>query len=245
MENRIIGPLTVEMQKQWDIYVEKNRPVDGLELLSYGVSINGEPKKLPQVRKHIIVSAGHSTKKGEDNGAQGNGYSEGHENARIRKRVVEILKSKYNVQAIIDEDFSELKKSIHTFTTLIKSKKYRESEVIAFEIHFNASANKDANGVETVIPSEYTESELKLAHEMSLAISDVMKIRLRGTTGGMKGVITEAYSRAKRLGWMRIPAQNVLLELCFITNEEEMNKYSKNFENICQTIAGVLYQNAI
>nr|DAO84209.1 MAG TPA: Cell wall hydrolase autolysin [Caudoviricetes sp.] len=224
---------------------EKNKPFNSkfyeeLEKLSYQT----DNDKNRQQRK-IILSAGHSTKFGEDRGAFGNNFVEGIENAKIRKRVYEILKNKYNTEVIIDGDETILRASMNYFTNLIRTKKYADKDVIALEIHFNASPNPTANGTETVIPAEHTKFECELANEISRGISGLLNTRLRGEVDGLTGVITEASSRAKRLGWMRIPAQNVLLETCFISNTKEMEAYVKNFEPICQTLAAILYHNSI
>lgn len=224
---------------------EKNKPFDAkfyqeLEKLSYNTA-----KDNVKNQKKIILSAGHSTKKGEDRGAFGNNFVEAEENANIRKRVYEILKTKYNTEAIIDGDETVLRSSMNFFTNLIRSRKYKENEVIAIEIHFNASPNPTANGTETVIPEVHTKFECELANEISRAVAGILNTRLRGTVDGLAGVITEASSRAKRLGWMRIPAENVLLETCFISNKQEMDNYVKNFESICQTLAAILYYNSL
>ena len=209
-----------------------------LDKLSYNTKKDDTSKQ-----RKIILSAGHSTKKGEDRGATGNGFIEGVENAKIRKRVADILKTKYNTIPVIDGDETILRLSMNFFTSLIRKNKWNNA--LAVEIHFNAASSPTANGTETVIPADYTETELNLASELSRGIAGILNTRLRGIVSGYSGVITEASSRAKRLGWMRIPAENALIEICFISNTEEMKKYQENFENICQLIAAVLYHNSL
>jgi N-acetylmuramoyl-L-alanine amidase len=55
-----------------------------------------------------------------------------------------------------------------------------------------------------------------------------------------RGVKPEALTARKRLGWMRPVAENVLIEVCFISNITDMKLYEANKNNIAKKIASTL-----
>jgi LysM repeat protein len=61
---------------------------------------------------------------------------------------------------------------------------------------------------------------------------------------GNKGVRTEIESHHGKLGWMRMNCNNLLLEVCFISNNEDMESYQKNKEVLAKRIAQFLYNCA-
>lgn len=182
----------------------------------------------------LFISSGHSTKPGRDCGAAGNGLIEGVEAAKIRKRTVEIMKSKYNVVTIIDKDDSILSE------TIAFAKNKLTTDAIVIDIHFNAGP-VTATGVECLVPKEYTLFELELARKISVNMSEIMQIPLRGILNGRAGVKDEASSHHGRLGFMRLTGENVLIELCFISNPSDVKKYLDNFERICESLADIFF----
>jgi N-acetylmuramoyl-L-alanine amidase len=187
--------------------------------------------------RKIYLSAGHSSKIGKnslgktiDNGASGNGYSEGILTAELRKLVAEEL-IKLGIKPITDTDDSIFTQTINYFRNLTDSKS------IVCEFHWN-SANPQAKGTETLIPAKYTEFEWKLAEALSDVVASTLNIPLRGK----KGVKTEIESAHKKLLWMSLTGENVLMEICFISNKSEMESYQKNKEILAKKIALVLYR---
>jgi len=185
----------------------------------------------------IFISAGHSNKRGVDRGAAGNGFIEGEESVKIRHKVVEILKEKYDEVAVIDADDSILAQSMNFF------KKLTNPDSVLIDIHFNAGS-PTATGVETIVPAKPTKTELDAAKKMSDKVSEVLGIPTRGNFMNYKGVRSEAESQHKTLGWMRLTGCNILLETAFISNKSDMESYVKNFDKLCETIADVLYTTA-
>lgn len=181
----------------------------------------------------VILSAGHSNTKGRDMGAEGCGYIEGVLTANLRKKVDTYLKNKYGIKAVLDSDNSILKESINFFNRLTNP------NAIVFEIHFNAFS-ATSTGTETLIPDDYNSFELKVAGGISKAIGKVMDIVLRGSTKNVAGVKTESDSKRSKLGWMRIVGNNILSEVCFISNPTEMKKYIDNEYKIAEAIADEL-----
>ena len=185
----------------------------------------------------IYLSAGHSVTKNSDRGASGNGFIEGVEAAKIRQRVVQILKSKYDVTAVVDSDDSILSQTLAFFRNKTTNK------CIVVDIHFNAASPK-ATGTETLVESNPTQFELDLAFCLSDIAHKRLNIPKRGNFRGIQGVKSEAESHHGRLGWMRLTGENALIELCFISNKSDMEAYQREFENYCSDLALVLYKFA-
>lgn len=187
--------------------------------------------------RSVFLSAGHSNKPGRDRGAQGNGYIEGElavEFRNILKNELEIL----GIKPILDKDDSILSESVAFF------KNKTQSNSIVIDIHWNA-ATPTATGTETLIPSNDSEIERSLAKEISDCISTTLGIPLRGSYKGLKGVRSEAESHHGRLGWMRLNGENVLLEVCFITNKSDMDKYQANKHTLIKRIAKIIYDKCM
>ncbi len=187
--------------------------------------------------RSVFLSAGHSNKPGRDRGAQGNGYIEGElavEFRNILKTELEML----GIKPILDKDDSILSESVAFF------KNKTQSNSIVIDIHWNA-ATPTATGVETLIPSNDSEVERNLAKEISDCISTTLGIPLRGNYKNIKGVRSESESHHGRLGWMRLNGENVLLEVCFITNKSDMEKYQTNKHTLIKKIAKIIYDKCM
>lgn len=181
--------------------------------------------------RRIFLSAGHSSKigVGRDNGAIGNGFTEGVEASELRKIISEELKN-LGVVALIDNEDSILADTVRFFKNLTDNK------CIVVDIHYNASSPQ-ATGTEVLIPDNPSVFEKDLATELSKVISETLNIKNRG-------VKTESSSQHKKLGWMRLTGENVLLEICFISNKSDMEKYRENRFLLGEKIAQVIYSFA-
>lgn len=180
------------------------------------------------VNRSIFLSAGHSNKSGQDRGAVGNGYIEGELAVEFRDLLVKELKC-IGASPTIDSNDSILSKSIAFF----KNKTSNNS--IVLDIHWNA-ASTQATGVEVLVPSPPSEFEKSKAKEISSLISRVLNIRDRG-------VKTEADSHHGRLGWMRLTGENILIEMCFITNKKDMESYQANKNILAKEMAYILVED--
>ena len=176
--------------------------------------------------RKIYISAGHSSTKGRDMGAVGNGFIEGVEAAELRNIIFTELK-KLGITATIDSDNTILADSIRFFKNLT------EKDSIVMDIHFNAGVPA-ATGTETLIPFDSSKTEKQLAVDLTKIISETLNIKSRG-------VKSEADSHHGRLGWMRLTGENVLLEVCFISNTKDMESYRKNRVELGKKIAELLY----
>lgn len=184
--------------------------------------------------KKIFVSAGHSsvTGKGRDNGAVGNSYTEGVEADKLRDIVVNELK-KLGASVTSDGDDTILADTLKEF------RKTATQDSIVVEIHLNAATPK-ATGTETLVPNNPTSSERALAETLSKIVGDTLGIPLRGS----KGVKTESESARGSLGWMRLPGDNILMEIAFISNKDDMQKLTSNRDILGKRIAQALFEAA-
>lgn len=193
--------------------------------------------------KTIYLSAGHQLPiKGitTDGGAVGNGYVEGVLAAEFVK-LLEVELKKLNVKVITDSFSNALAQTMISFKNLF-SKKQITSKDIAIEVHWNA-ASPEATGTEVIIPGrtsskEATTIEKKVALEIVDSIATILNIKNRG-------VKFEYQTARKKLGWMTLDAENILIEMCFISNKKDMESYQKNKEILAKTIANIIYKNAI
>lgn len=176
--------------------------------------------------RDVIVVAGHTNVPGTDQGAIGNGFIEGHLAVELKDMVISEL-SKLGIKAKTDSNKNALAQTLQWLKTVLVSNK-----TICVDIHWNASGTADSKGTEVIVPDQSSEFEDKIAYSLLRAITDF----------GFKsrGVKPEAQTARKRLGWMRPAAENVLIEVCFITNPTDMKLYQANKTGISRRIAQVL-----
>jgi N-acetylmuramoyl-L-alanine amidase len=172
----------------------------------------------------IYICAGHTnTGNHYDPGAVANGFKESALTAQLRDLICTELK-KLGCTFKTDKDEQTLNQTIFAAGTNEKD--------IVFDIHFNA-ASPQAGGCETFIPIEFTEREKRIAKEVTDTTCKIIGIPNRG-------VKLESQTRHKRLGMMRPAGTNMLWEVCFITNKDEMTKYLIKINEIAVAIAMIL-----
>jgi N-acetylmuramoyl-L-alanine amidase len=182
--------------------------------------------------RKIFLSAGHSNKAGKDRGASGNGFIEGELTVELRKLIADELIAS-GVKPIIDDNDSVLSQTVSFF------KNITTDSCIVVDLHWNAGP-PTATGTEVLIPSANTKFERELASNIAYVISKRLGIKTRGNHAGLAGVKTEAESHHGRLGWMRLTGENILPEICFISNKSDMESYQKNKVALAKDIAMVL-----
>lgn len=178
--------------------------------------------------RRIALSAGHASVAGKDRGAASGDHIEGNLAEDLKLRVKHHL-ALMGVKCSIDPPDSVTKDTVALF------KKYFKGNDICLDIHFNSSVKPEAYGTECVIPASYTDFEQDLATALCTYVSAALNTRNRG-------IITELQTYRKKLMWMTIPAENVLLEVCFVSNKGDMAKYEQRKDEVAQAIASVLYQ---
>jgi N-acetylmuramoyl-L-alanine amidase len=181
----------------------------------------------------IFISAGHSNNPNRDRGASGNGFVEGELTVELRELICEEL-DLLGLKYTLDDNDSVLRDTINFF------KKLTTPNCILLDIHFNAFHLPTATGTETLVPKDYSDFERKLAESLSEAVHSILKIPKRGR----QGVKTELESHHGNLGWMRLVGENVLMEICFITNPNDMKAYQEKKQELAKEIACVLFDYA-
>lgn len=153
----------------------------------------------------------------ETHGACGNGYREADLTIEVVDILYNILKNYANVD-VYDQNsnaFEDLK------TGNVKANFSNYDYV--FEVHFN-SASEGAKGTEIFV----TRSE-----EGTIVEEKIMeKLRRFFTVRGVKRMNFNVIKRAKDKG-----ASSALIEVCFISNAEDVSTYQNNKNEICQEIA--------
>lgn len=111
---------------------------------------------------------------------------------------------------------------------------------VLLELHFNASSNNSATGIETLIADDASIESKKFAKEVNDVTVKVLKLKDRG-------VKSEADSHRGKLGFMRGSGVRALLEICFISNCQDVDSWFDNKEILAKEIAKVLikFENLI
>lgn len=187
--------------------------------------------------RRLFLSAGHSNLVGQkDCGASGGKDSNGkpYIEGVLAVEFVELLKTELiniGVTPIVDKYSNILVETMAAFKPLVGAKD------LAIEIHWNAGV-ATATGVEVIIPGraglkESTAFELSTATQLSSMISTTLGIKNRGAKA-------EKDTARKTLGWMRVPCENVLIEMCFISNLTDMNNYQNNKKSLAIKMASYI-----
>ncbi|MGE3439946.1 MAG: N-acetylmuramoyl-L-alanine amidase [Blastocatellales bacterium] len=169
--------------------------------------------------KAVVVTAGHG---GGDPGAVANGWNESELAVWLRDEITSILRGRM-VRVITDGQRGS-NKPLRDACGLAKS-----VDGPAAEIHFNAGP-PGASGVEVL-----SNPELKpLAREIARAISTVTRSPLRGDLGWKN----PASGQHHRLAFCE--AGGLILEVCFMTEHDDLKAYLENKGAVASAIAAIL-----
>ena len=179
------------------------------------------------MNRKIIISAGHG---GNDPGAVANGYTERDLAIEFRELLVKELLL-LGVKPFIDDNKNALKQTLAWLKGVLKSDK-----TVCIDIHWNAAIPK-ARGTEIIIPDKPSLFESSFAKE----ILDVFVSN--GFTS--RGVKTESQTARKRLGWMRPLAENILIEMAFLTNTLDLELYKMVKYKLAKELAVVIKKSLV
>lgn len=172
--------------------------------------------------KSLFVAAGHNA---NAPGACANGYQEATLALKMRDRIKSYL-TIAGIDCVTDGDVGV---NLNLTTSIALCKQHD----IAVEIHFNAAA-PTAHGVEALC-----KPHLKvLAQDLCGAVYRTTGIIMRGDFGWKA---TDSGQHA-RLGFCE--ANGIILEVCFITNKDDIKRYVENKEATALAIAKVLQDYA-
>jgi N-acetylmuramoyl-L-alanine amidase len=173
----------------------------------------------------IFLLAGHG---GGDSGAVGvNGRTESAETIKLRDKIKAHLQS-LGAQFKTDDDRDGLATVLNKLQT--------GSGSVVLDIHFNASSNATATGVEVLVGDDAQGNDLALA-------MDVLDVMIKYTGLKSRGVKKESQTPRKRLGVMREHGSVCLLEVCFISNASDMKKYDNVVSEIARELSSVLIRH--
>lgn len=174
--------------------------------------------------KKIFLCAGHN--------GPGTGsvklLDEGREAIRLRNAI----SKKLNIPYILDVDCNRLDDS---FVNEIN--RQTDSESICIDIHFNSSVDPKVRGVEVFRAELCSARTVKLANSLLIAVANALEIPRQY----VRGVKSERLSRWKSLAMCsKIKCPSVVLEVCYISNQEDVSLYNKNFDILVQELAEVI-----
>lgn len=172
----------------------------------------------------ITLTAGHSL---VDPGACNGQYTESNIVREVRNGVTAILNSRGH--KVINDGTGSDNQPLSQAAKLVNQGK------IAIEFHLNAAANKSATGVEALAQTK----DKVICQKLCKAIADVLDIPTRGGAGGWK---PENSGQHSRLAF--VTAGGIILELFFISNDVELQKYFERKDQVFEAIADVISQNA-
>lgn len=175
--------------------------------------------------RKLFLIAGHG---GKDPGAVSGSYIERDLAIEFRFLVSNELK-RLNIIPNMDANENYLALTL----SWLKGKLTAKDVVI--DIHWNASSNIDANGTEVIIPESSSQYENTFANAIATTISSI----------GFKnrGVKPETETARKKLGIMRPVAENILIEMCFISNPQDMLLYQKSKHILAKKLAYIIREH--
>ncbi|EJO35668.1 N-acetylmuramoyl-L-alanine amidase [Acinetobacter radioresistens WC-A-157] len=172
----------------------------------------------------VTVTAGHSN---VDPGAVSGKFKEAELVTNFRNAVAYYLKS--SGISIKTDGVGTTNNPLASAIKLIKGSS------VAVEFHLNAAGSSQANGIETIaLPKDK-----KLAQDLSKAVATALGSRLRGD----KGWIDQSQSARGKLGF--ISNGGLIVELGFISNEDEISRFNARYWLAAKAVADVLieYEN--
>ena len=172
------------------------------------------------IKQVIVLTAGHSL---TDPGACNGHFTEANIAREVRNGVTGILNARGH--KVINDGTGSDNQPLSKAAALIKQGK------IAIEFHLNAAANKKATGVEALAQTK----DKVICQKLCKAIADVLDIPVRGSDGGWK---PENSGQHSRLAF--VSAGGIILELFFISNDAELQKYFEHKDQVFEAIADVL-----
>ncbi len=181
------------------------------------------------MNRKIFLLAGHHLK---DPGAVANGYQENRLTIEVRELIAKRIRQLApEVPIWLDDDKDTLSQVIG------KVNKLATSNDILFDIHFNSFTDAKATGSEAFVHNNASQLSRTIAGEASKWAATILGIQDRG-------VKTEQQAARGRLGILYTPANNVLLEVGFLSNPNDMAGYEKWKHWMADEQARLLIRNA-
>ena len=173
----------------------------------------------------IFISAGHNTGGLKpDPGAVANGFTEAKLAVEIRDLTVKELKKDTSLKVVTDRDDERLGEYLKRIQT--------GSGSVVLEYHFDA-ASPTATGTTVLIGDDADRLDRAFAKEIVDKTAEVLKINNRG-------VKPESESHIGKLGLMREQGTVALLEVCFITNKNDLKAFQDNKNTLAVELSKIV-----
>lgn len=175
----------------------------------------------------VVISSGHSK------------YLRGatgiiNETDEARRVVAQTVKSLWNSGVTVFEFHDNTSRTVNENVAEIVNYHNSKSRALDVSIHFNAaSPTKDARGVE-VFYAETKASDRTVAERLSSAIANASGLRNRGAKPDTQTALKSNFF----LRNTNRPA--VLIEVCFVDSETDVNIYKNKFNQICKAISDIV-----
>lgn len=171
--------------------------------------------------RKIFLIAGHN---GAGTGASGY-LDEGAETIVFR----DLLDAELCKLGVIPEtDFDRENEKLSTIVNWLKGQV--EADDLCIDIHFNA-ASESAHGTEVLVPETPTTFEKKTAEQICSLICNVLGTKSRG-------VKSEKQSARGKLAMLSgFKCQQILIEICFCSNRNDVQKYESKKNELAKELA--------
>ena len=174
----------------------------------------------------VFIDAGHMGRGYDPGSIAYNGTPESDLTLELSQMIKKEL-TNLGVEVIMNREGEQY---IHPSTTVKMANDVKDLDYF-LSVHFNASENPKATGVETFYNTGTYDKDGKL---ISKEICDTMEETL-----GLPFRRNEASPYYNR----RVNTKGTLIEGCFITNSKDYQAYQENKEELAKNIAKTLYEN--
>ena len=154
----------------------------------------------------FVICAGHSN---TDPGAVTTLYKESELVTELRNIVAKKLRDRGH--EVVTDGTGNINEDLKTAIRYAKA----NPDALAVDLHFNAAGSSSAKGVESIALVKHS----GVAQRISKNIAGVLKTTVRGDNGFK----TQEESARGKLGFVN--AGGVIVEVCFLSNPEEMKNY--------------------
>lgn len=192
--------------------------------------LTAKREMIQRSHKAVYYIAGH---RGKGTGAYSKTtqFDEGEHTIALRDALASDMLERCGIKVHTDHDTDALA------TVVSKMKKVVSRQDICLDLHFNSVQNESVNGTEIFIPNRWTSDERELAEELQLAICACLGTKNRGVRVESQG---QYQSLAMLSGF---DCCNLLLEVCFIGNQKDVQSYLDNREKLVTVINDIVYKH--
>jgi N-acetylmuramoyl-L-alanine amidase len=172
----------------------------------------------------IYLVAGHG---GDDTGAVYHGRKE----SDLTKEFVRLLRSQLKLYTI--ELGQELKNGLDLNEKSKIINNTCEKDDLAIEFHFNAFSDFSVSGTECLVKdNKELGSHIDVANKICYQLSNVLCIKNRG-------IKSEKDSYRGKLAFLNLKCKSIIVEICFMSNEKDMESYERNIDTLVRKMINV------